>query len=131
MTQTTTNDHNPSLTTSVLTKVGLGRRDRRERVHFGDLEGAKTFYVETPGLQVSDEQPGHYAKFGSDAGFVCLERKGAESYPSSDKEVLFLEAPDLEVAINALGQVGWYAGNLVGRTTASMAAVRLCTQGQA
>lgn len=47
------------------------------------------------GLEVCDEQVGHHAKFDSGAGFVCLERKGAESYPSKDKAVLFFEVPDL------------------------------------
>jgi len=74
------------------------------QLYFEDLERAKKFYVETLGLQVSDEQPGHYAKFGSDAGFVCLERKGSESYPSSDKAVLFFEVPNLEAAIRSIGQ---------------------------
>ncbi len=73
-------------------------------IYFDDLERAKKFYVETLGLQVSDEQPGHHAKFDSDAGFVCLERKGSESYPSSDKAVLFFEVPDLQAAIAAIGQ---------------------------
>ncbi len=73
-------------------------------IYFDDSERAKKFYVETLGLQVSDEQPGHHAKFDSDAGFVCLERKGSESYPSSDKAVLFFEVPDLQAAIAAIGQ---------------------------
>ncbi len=73
-------------------------------LYFEDLERAKQFYVETLGLHVSDEQPGHYAKFGSETGFVCLERKGLESYSSSDKAVLFFEVPDLEAAITAVGR---------------------------
>ncbi len=73
-------------------------------IYFDDLERAKKFYVETLGLHVSDEQPGHHAKFDSDAGFVCLERKGSESYPSSDKAVLFFEVPDLQAAITAIGE---------------------------
>ena len=45
-------------------------------------------------------------EIGSDggAGFVCLERKGSESYPSKDKAVLFFEVPDLGSAIAAVGQ---------------------------
>ncbi|MGC2060677.1 MAG: VOC family protein, partial [Candidatus Sulfotelmatobacter sp.] len=71
---------------------------------FENLERAKKFYTETLGLKVSDEQVGHHAKFDSDAGFVCLERKGSESYPSKDKAVLFFEVPDLGSAIAAIGQ---------------------------
>lgn len=73
-------------------------------VYFENLERAKKFYTETLGLKVSDEQVGHHAKFDSDAGFVCLERKGSESYPSKDKAVLFFEVPDLGLAIAAIGQ---------------------------
>jgi len=73
-------------------------------LYFKNLERAKKFYVETMGLEVSDEQIGHHAKFDSGAGFVCLERKGAESYPSKDKAVLFFEVPDLRLAIAAIGQ---------------------------
>jgi predicted enzyme related to lactoylglutathione lyase len=60
-------------------------------VYFENLERVKKFYIETLGLKVSDEQVGHHAKFDSGAGFVCLERKGSESYPSKDKAVLFFE----------------------------------------
>jgi predicted enzyme related to lactoylglutathione lyase len=73
-------------------------------LYFENLERAKKFYVETLGLEVSDEQPGHHAKFDSGGGFVCLERKGAESYPSKDKAVLFFEVPSIESAIAAIGQ---------------------------
>src|SRR5229473_2086624 len=83
---------------------GISARFMGVEIYFDDLERAKKFYVETLGLQVSDEQPGHHAKFDSGGGFVCLERKGAESYPSSDKAVLFFEVPDLRSAIAAIGQ---------------------------
>jgi len=73
-------------------------------LYFDDVERARAFYIETLGLQVSDEQPGHHAKFGGDAGFVCLERKGVENYPSSDKAVLFFEVPDLGAAITIVGK---------------------------
>jgi predicted enzyme related to lactoylglutathione lyase len=73
-------------------------------LYFDDLKKAKKFYIETMGLDVSDEQVGHHAKFDSGAGFVCLERKGAESYPSKDKAVLFFEVPDLRSAVEAIGQ---------------------------
>jgi predicted enzyme related to lactoylglutathione lyase len=73
-------------------------------LYFENLERAKKFYIETMGLEVSDEQVGHHAKFDSGAGFVCLERKGAESYPSQDKAVLFFEVADLTQAIAAIGR---------------------------
>ena len=73
-------------------------------LYFENVERAKKFYIETVGLEVSDEQVGDHAKFDSGAGFVCLERKGAESYPSNDKAVLFFEVADLRSAIAAIGQ---------------------------
>jgi predicted enzyme related to lactoylglutathione lyase len=72
-------------------------------LYFEDLEGAKRFYVETLGLDVSDEQAGHHAKLDGGAGFVCLERRGVESYPSKDKAVLFFEVADLKSAVRAIG----------------------------
>jgi predicted enzyme related to lactoylglutathione lyase len=73
-------------------------------LYFDNLERAKQFYLETLGLTISDEQVEHHAKFDSGTGFICLERKGTESYPSRDKAVLFFEVPDLESAIRAIGQ---------------------------
>lgn len=73
-------------------------------LYFENLERAKKFYTETMGLEVSDEQSAHHVKFDSGAGFVCLERKGVEPYPSKDKAVLFFEVPDLSSAIAAIGQ---------------------------
>ncbi|HKE31670.1 MAG TPA: VOC family protein [Candidatus Angelobacter sp.] len=72
-------------------------------LYFEDLAAAKTFYVETLGLKLSDEQPGHHAKFESGDAFICLEKKGVESYPSKDKAVLFFEVPDLGAAIATIG----------------------------
>jgi len=72
-------------------------------LYFEDLERARKFYVDTLGLEVSDEEAGHHAKFDSGAGFICLERKGVESYPSQDKAVLFFEVPDIKAAIAAIG----------------------------
>ena len=72
-------------------------------LYFENLERAKEFYLETINLKLSDQQAGHHARFESDAGFICLERKGAESYPSKDKAVLFFQVPDLKVAITAIG----------------------------
>jgi predicted enzyme related to lactoylglutathione lyase len=73
-------------------------------LYFDDLEKAKKFYEGTLGLAVSDEQTGHHAQFDSGGRFICLERKGAESYPSKDKAVLFFEVPSLKSAIAAIGQ---------------------------
>lgn len=36
--------------------------------------------------------------------FVCLERKGSESYPSRDKAVIFLEVPSLAQALRCIGE---------------------------
>jgi hypothetical protein len=36
--------------------------------------------------------------------FLCLERKGAESYPSRDKAVVFLEVPNLADAVRCIGE---------------------------
>ena len=73
-------------------------------LYFEDLQRAKDFYEKTLGLSLSDEQIGHHAKFDSGAGFVCLERKGSEPYPSKDKAVLFFEVADLETSIAAIGR---------------------------
>ena len=62
------------------------------------------FYVETLGLEISDEQAGHHVKFDSAAGFICLEQKRVESYPSKDKVVLFFEVADLPATLRAIGQ---------------------------
>lgn len=72
-------------------------------LYFEDLQRAKDFYEKTLGLSLSDEQIGHHAKFDSGAGFVCLERKGAEAYPSKDKAVLFFETANLQSAVEAVG----------------------------
>ena len=72
-------------------------------LYFEDLNGARKFYLDTLGLHISDEQPGHHAKFATGAAFVCLETKGPESYPSRDKAVLFFEVHDLRAAVTAIG----------------------------
>jgi predicted enzyme related to lactoylglutathione lyase len=73
-------------------------------LYFDDLEKAKEFYLDTMGLAVSEERAGHHVKFESRSGFICLEKKGIESYPSHDKAVLFFEVPDLKSAIAAIGE---------------------------
>ena len=60
--------------------------------------------AQTLGLVVSDEQTGHHAQFDSGGRFICLERKGAESYPSQDKAVLFFEVPSLQSAMATIDQ---------------------------
>jgi hypothetical protein len=73
-------------------------------LYFENLEGAKQFSTQLLGLEVSEEQTGHFVKFDSASGFVCLERKGSESYPSRDKAVLFFEVGDLAATVAALGR---------------------------
>ena len=68
------------------------------------MDKAKKFYEETLGLKVSEEQIGHHARFDSNAGFICRERKGVESYPSRDKAVLFFEVRDLNAAVARIGE---------------------------
>jgi catechol 2,3-dioxygenase-like lactoylglutathione lyase family enzyme len=73
-------------------------------LYFDDLARAKDFYVETLGLGVKDEAAGHFVQFDAGSGFVCLERKGSENYPSQDKAVLFFEVADLAATIESLGR---------------------------
>ncbi len=73
-------------------------------LYFEHLEAAKQFYTQLLGLQLSEEQSGHFVKFDSASGFICLERKGSESYPSKDKAVLFFEVGDLDRSIAAIGR---------------------------
>jgi predicted enzyme related to lactoylglutathione lyase len=73
-------------------------------LYFDDLETAKRFYQRTLGLELGDEDPDRYARFDAGEAFLCLERKGSESYPSHDKAVLFFEVPDLGAAIEAIGR---------------------------
>lgn len=83
--------------------AGIGARFVGTELYFSDLKGARDFYTGVLGLELSEEEPGHHAKFDSGAGFICLERKGAESYPSQDKAVLFFSVPDLNAAIESVG----------------------------
>ena len=82
----------------------IGARFIGTELYFSDLEKARDFYASVLGLELSEEEPGHHAKFDSGNGFICLERKGAESYPSQDKAVLFFAVPDLEAAATSLGK---------------------------
>lgn len=72
-------------------------------LYFDDLESARGFYRDTLGMELTGEEPGHHARFGAGPAFLCLERRGSESYPSQDKAVVFLEVPDLPAAVARLG----------------------------
>jgi catechol 2,3-dioxygenase-like lactoylglutathione lyase family enzyme len=72
-------------------------------LYFDDLDAAKRFYHETLGLELRDESAGHHAKFNCGPAFLCLERKGSESYPSRDKAVLFFEVVDLRALLDQIG----------------------------
>lgn len=73
-------------------------------LYFEDLDRARRFYVGILGLEISDEQPGHHIKFDSANGFLCCECKGAESYPSRDKAVLFFQVDDVANTVAELGR---------------------------
>ncbi len=73
-------------------------------LYFEHLDAAKRFYTELLGLKVSEEQSGHFVKFDSAAAFICLERKGSESYPPKDKAVLFFEVGDLSATVASVGR---------------------------
>ena len=73
-------------------------------LYFRNLKAARRFYRETLGLKVTDEEPGRYARFKGRAGFLCLEKKGSESYPSRDRAVVFFEVADLSAAVKAIGR---------------------------
>jgi predicted enzyme related to lactoylglutathione lyase len=73
-------------------------------LYFEDLKGATEFYPDTLGLDLSEEMAGHHAKFDSPDGFLCLERKGSESYSSRDKAVVFLEVSDLQSTVEKIGR---------------------------
>jgi catechol 2,3-dioxygenase-like lactoylglutathione lyase family enzyme len=83
-------------------------------LYFDDLDRAREFYRETLGLVLTGETPGHHAQFGAGDRFVCLERKGAENYPSRDKAVLFFEVPDLRAVIAKLGRARIVASETAG-----------------
>jgi len=72
-------------------------------LYIEDLESAMRFYRDTLGMDLTSEQAGHHAQFGA-SPFLCLECKGAESYPSRDKAVVFVEVPDLQATVERLGE---------------------------
>jgi predicted enzyme related to lactoylglutathione lyase len=73
-------------------------------LYFDDLKRAQAFYTSTLGLPIADEDSRRYCKFDAGAAFICLERKGSESYRSQGKAVLFFEIPDLGAAITIIGE---------------------------
>lgn len=73
-------------------------------LYFDDLASARDFYRDVLGLKIADEHPGHHAQFNTGAAFLCLEAKGAESYPSCDKAVVFFEVADLASTITGIGR---------------------------
>lgn len=73
-------------------------------LYFDDLDAAKRFYRDALGLKISGESAGHHAQFDAGTGFICLERKGSESYPSRDKAVIFLKVPDLRASVETMGR---------------------------
>ncbi|HLN29873.1 MAG TPA: VOC family protein [Gemmataceae bacterium] len=73
-------------------------------LYFNELDAAKRFNQDTLGLTVRDEEPGHHVQFDGGAAFICLERKGVESYPSDDKAVVFFEVADLQATVEVVGR---------------------------
>ena len=72
-------------------------------LYFDDVPRARDFYRGVLGLPLEEEQPGHHAKLAPQGGFLCLERKGVENYPSQDKAVVFLEIADLRSFVTSVG----------------------------
>jgi catechol 2,3-dioxygenase-like lactoylglutathione lyase family enzyme len=78
-------------------------------LYFDNLPEARRFYQDTLGLELLADEPGHHVKFEGQSGFICLERKGAESYPSQDKAAVFFEVEDLQLRVEAIG-INRFAG---------------------
>jgi predicted enzyme related to lactoylglutathione lyase len=90
-------------------------------LYFEDLGAAREFYLNLLGLGLVEDQPDHHAKFEGGAGFLCLERKGMESYPSLDKAVVFIEVDDLASRLAGLGNRVLQTGSSPGETQPSWA----------
>ena len=73
-------------------------------LYFDDLVKARDFYTGVLGLKVAEEQNGQFAKFDNGSCFICLERKGRESYSSRDKAVLFFEVDDTTRVVEVMGR---------------------------
>jgi predicted enzyme related to lactoylglutathione lyase len=72
-------------------------------LYFERLQVAKEFYRNVLGLSLTEDVPAHHAKFDGLPAFLCLEKKGAEPYPSADKAVVFVEVADLGAVVRKLG----------------------------
>jgi hypothetical protein len=72
-------------------------------LYFEDVPRARDFYRDVLNLPVEEELPGHHAKLSPQGGFLCLERKGVENYPSQDKAVVFLQLADLRSFVARVG----------------------------
>jgi predicted enzyme related to lactoylglutathione lyase len=83
-------------------------------LYLDDLQQGKKFYGDRLGLELLDEEEGHHVRFGAGEGFVCLEHKGSESYPSRDKAVVFLEVSNLADAVRCVGEEQIVAKKLQG-----------------
>ncbi len=76
----------------------------RRRALFRRPGGRQAFLSGHARLEISEEEPGRYAKFAAGEGFVCIERKGSEPYPSRDKAVVFIEVCDLQNLLEKIGR---------------------------
>src|SRR5260370_15300286 len=72
-------------------------------LYFEDVSRARDFYCGVLALSLEEEKPGHHVKLAPDGGFLCLEHKGVENYPSQDKAVVFLEVADLQALVATVG----------------------------
>jgi catechol 2,3-dioxygenase-like lactoylglutathione lyase family enzyme len=72
-------------------------------LYVSDLRRARDFYSGVIGLPVEEDQRDHHVRLSPEGGFVCLERRGVESYPSIEKAVVFLEIADLRAAVQSVG----------------------------
>jgi predicted enzyme related to lactoylglutathione lyase len=82
------------------------RADKRlagVELYFDDLPRAKAFYADVLGLDVVEDAAGHHAKFEAGGTFLCLEKRGVETYPSADKAVVFIEVADIGQAVKEIG----------------------------
>jgi hypothetical protein len=85
------------------TKTRLVPRLLGMELYFEDVLRARDFYRSVLGLPLEEEQPGHHVKLAPQGGFLCLECKGVENYPSQDKAVVFLEVADLRSFVVSVG----------------------------
>jgi len=75
-------------------------------LYFDNLEAAKRFYEDVLGLKLTDQASGHYAQFAAGEGFVCLERKGSESYHHRTKQFCSSRSPTFRAPPRRSGQTG-------------------------